>query len=140
MSHAGTLCNYAARSFRVPIPINQPAVGDNTFAHESGIHADGALKDSRNYELYDYTEVGRGHIEQLEAGRLITTGEYSGIKGFMNVAGKYKLKFRDEDEAREIIELVRYANVHTQKPVNVDEIKFIAHYLDYARRIMSVEP
>jgi isopropylmalate/homocitrate/citramalate synthase len=140
LNHAWTLCKYASLSFHVPIPVNQPAVGDNAFAHESGIHADGALKDSRNYELYDYTEVGRGHIEQLETGRLITTGEYSGIKGFKNVAGKYELKFHDDEEAREILELVRYANVHTQKPVTEDEFKFIAHYPDHAKMIMSVQP
>jgi isopropylmalate/homocitrate/citramalate synthase len=140
LSHAWKICKYASLSFRVPIPVNQPAVGDNAFAHESGIHADGALKDSRNYELYDYTEVGRGHIEVIETGRLITTGEYSGIKGFQNVAGKCKLKFQDEEEAREILELVRYANVHTQKPVTEDEMKFIAKYPEYARRIMSVQP
>lgn len=140
LTHAWKICNYASLSFRVPIPVNQPAVGDNAFAHESGIHADGALKDSRNYELYDYTEVGRGEIERIETGRLITTGEYSGIKGFKNVAGKYKLKFRDEEEAREILELVRYANVHTQKPVTEDEMTFIAHYPNIARKIMSVQP
>jgi isopropylmalate/homocitrate/citramalate synthase len=140
LCHAWKLCKYASLSFHVPIPVNQPAVGDNAFAHESGIHADGALKDSRNYELYDYTEVGRGHIEQLETGRLITTGEYSGIKGFKNVAGKYELKFHDDEEAREILELVRYANVHTQKPVTEDEFKFIAHYPDHAKMIMSVQP
>ena len=140
LSHAWKICNYASLSFHVPIPVNQPAVGDNAFAHESGIHADGALKDSRNYELYDYTEVGRGDIERIETGRLITTGEYSGIKGFKNVAGKYKLKFRDEEEAREILEFVRYANVLTQKPVTEDEMTFIAHYPDLARKIMSVQP
>ncbi len=140
LSQAWKICNYASLSFHVPIPVNQPAVGDNAFAHESGIHADGALKDSRNYELYDYTEVGRGDIERIETGRLITTGEYSGIKGFKNVAGKYKLKFRDEEEAREILELVRYANVLTQKPVTEDEMTFIAHYPDLARKIMSVQP
>jgi homocitrate synthase NifV len=137
---AWKICKYASLAFRVPIPVNQPAVGDNAFAHESGIHADGALKDSRNYELYDYTEVGRGHIEQVETGRLITTGEYSGIKGFKTTAGKCMLKFHDEDEARDILELVRYANVHTQKPVTEDEMKFIAHYPDCARRIMTVQP
>ena len=140
LSHAWKICKYASISFRVPIPVNQPAVGDNAFAHESGIHADGALKDSRNYELYDYAEVGRGHIEQIETGRLITTGEYSGIGGFMSVAGKYLLKFRDEKEARKILELVRYANVHTQKPVTEEEMKFIAKYPEQARKIMSVQP
>jgi isopropylmalate/homocitrate/citramalate synthase len=140
LCRAWKLCNYASLAFHVPIPVNQPAIGENAFAHESGIHADGALKDSRNYELYDYTEVGRGHIELLETGRLITTGEYSGIKGFMNVAGKYELKFKDDDEAREILELVRYANVHTQKPVTEDEIKFIARYPRHAKMVMSVQP
>jgi len=140
LSHVWRICKYASLAFRVPIPMNQPAVGDNAFAHESGIHADGTLKDRRNYELYDYTEVGRGHIEQIETGRLITTGEYSGIKGFKNVAGKYELKFRDDEEAREILELVRYANVHTQKPVTEDEMRFIAQYPEQARKIMSVQP
>ena len=140
LSHVWKICNYASLAFRVPIPINQPAVGDNAFAHESGIHADGTLKDSRNYELYDYTEVGRGHIELIETGRLITTGEYSGIKGFKNVAGKYELEFHDDKEAREILELVRYANVHTQKPVTEDEMKFIAAYPNHAREVMSVQP
>ncbi|RJS72283.1 MAG: homocitrate synthase [Candidatus Syntrophoarchaeum sp. WYZ-LMO15] len=140
LRYAWKICKYASLSFRVPIPVNQPAVGDNAFAHESGIHADGALKDSNNYELYHYTEVGRGHIEQIETGRLITTGEYSGIKGFKNVAGKYELEFRDDREAREILELVRYANVHTQKPVTEDEMRFIARYPEQARKIMSVQP
>lgn len=140
LSQAWTICNYASYAFGVPIPVNQPAVGDNAFAHESGIHADGVLKDSRNYELYDYTEVGRGHIEQIETGRLITTGEYSGIKGFKDVAGKYELRFDDDASARKILELVRYANVHTQKPVTEDEMKFIAQYPEHARKIMSVQP
>lgn len=140
LSHAWKICNYASLSFRVPIPVNQPAVGENAFAHESGIHADGALKDSRNYELYDFTEVGRGHIELIETGRLITTGEYSGITGFQNVAGKCELRFRNEEDAREILELVRYANVHTQKPVTEDEMKFIAKYPRHAKLIMSVQP
>ena len=60
LSKIWKLAKYTAYAFRVPIPINQPAVGDNAFAHESGIHADGALKDRRNYELYDFEELGRG--------------------------------------------------------------------------------
>ena len=51
LSKAWQLAKYTSYAFGVPLPINQPAVGDNAFAHESGIHADGALKDRRNYEL-----------------------------------------------------------------------------------------
>ncbi|MBN1288898.1 MAG: homocitrate synthase, partial [Actinobacteria bacterium] len=45
------LAKYAAYAFGVPIAVNQVGVGRNAFAHESGIHADGALKARRNYEL-----------------------------------------------------------------------------------------
>ena len=55
---ATKLAKYTSYAFGVPIPINQPGVGDNVFAHESGIHADGALKDRRNYELFDYEIPG----------------------------------------------------------------------------------
>ncbi|HEV3068265.1 MAG TPA: hypothetical protein VGY50_10480, partial [Streptosporangiaceae bacterium] len=44
---------WASYAFGQPLPANQPGVGRNAFAHESGIHADGALKDRHNYELYD---------------------------------------------------------------------------------------
>ena len=140
LSKSWKLAKYTAYAFGLPIPINQPAVGDNAFAHESGIHADGALKDRRNYELYDFEELGRGEPEIIETGRMITTGEYGGIKGFRNVYNKLEIEFKDENEARNILELARYANVHTQKPLTESELKFIYHYPDIAARIMTVSP
>jgi len=140
LSKAWKLAKYTSYAFGVPIPINQPAVGDNAFAHESGIHADGALKDRRNYELYDFEELGRGEPEIVETGRMITTGEYGGIKGFRNVYQKLELEFHDEDEARNILELARYANVHTQKPLMDNELRFIYDNPDIAAKIMTVTP
>ncbi|MCD8378551.1 MAG: hypothetical protein LUB59_07175 [Candidatus Gastranaerophilales bacterium] len=140
LSKAWKLAKYTAYAFGVDIPINQPAVGDNAFAHESGIHADGALKDRRNYELYDFEELGRGEPEIIETGRMITTGEYGGIKGFRNVYDKLEIEFKDEHEARNILELARYANVHTQKPLTESELKFIYYYPEIAARVMTVSP
>lgn len=140
LSKAWKLAKYTSYAFGVPIPINQPAVGDNAFAHESGIHADGALKDRRNYELYDFEELGRGEPEIIETGRMITVGEYGGIKGFRNVYEGLEIEFKDEHEARNILELARYANVHTQKAVTDSELKFIYHYPDIAAKIMTVSP
>jgi len=137
---AWKICKYASYAFGVPIPINQPGVGANAFAHESGIHADGALKDRRNYELYDFEELGRGEPEIIETGRNITAGEYSGIKGFRNVYEKLEVAFRDDEEATEILELVRYANVHNQKPLVDDELRFIARHPDIARKIFTMIP
>jgi homocitrate synthase NifV len=140
LSHAWEICKYASYAFRVPIPINQPGVGANAFAHESGIHADGALKDRRNYELYDYEELGRGEPELVETGRQITVGQYSGVKGFRNVYDRLEVEFKNDEEATEILELVRYANVHTQKPLTNEELRFIAAYPAQARKILSVTP
>lgn len=140
LSKAWKIAKYASYAFGVPIPINQPGVGSNAFAHESGIHADGALKDRRNYELYDYEELGRGEPEIIETGRMISTGEYGGIKGFRNVYGELEVDFKSDEEAHKILELVRYANVHTQKPLTKDELLFIAKYPNEARKILTVTP
>jgi len=137
---AWKISHYASYAFKVPIPINQVGVGQNAFAHASGIHVDGALKDRRNYELYDFEELGRGEPEIIETGRKILVGEYSGIKGVRNIYGKLEVKFEDEDEARKILELARYANVHKQKPVTDDELRFIAEYPEEARLLMTVTP
>ena len=140
LKKAWRTAKYTSYAFGVPIPINQPGVGANAFAHESGIHADGALKDRHNYELYDFEELGRGEPEIIETGRQITTGGYGGIKGFRNVYGKMEIKFKDDAEATEILDLVRYANVHTQKPLTEDELKFIARHPKQARKILTVTP
>lgn len=138
LSKTWKIAKYASYAFGIPIPIDQPGVGANAFAHESGIHVDGALKDRRNYELYDFEELGRGEPEIIETGRKITVGEYSGIKGFRNIYEKLEIEFHDEKEATEILELVRHANVHTQKPLVEDELRFIAKYPEIARKIFAM--
>ncbi|MFZ3122482.1 MAG: homocitrate synthase [Thermodesulfovibrionales bacterium] len=140
LKNAWKIAKYASYAFNLPIPINQPGVGSNAFAHESGIHADGALKDRRNYELYDPEDVGRGEPELLETGRIITTGEYGGVKGFRHVYDKLGIHFHDDNEARKVLELVQYANLHTQKPMTDDELRFIAQYPDIARKILTSNP
>ena len=140
LEKAWSFAKYAEYAFSIPIPINQVGVGSNAFAHESGIHADGALKNRRNYELYDYEELGRGESKIIETGRMITVGEYSGVKGFRNVYGSMEIEFKNDKEAAEILELVRYANVHTQKPLTDNELRFVAKYPAIAKKIMTVTP
>lgn len=134
------IARYASYAFNLPIPIGQVGVGANAFAHESGIHADGALKDRRNYELYDPEDVGRGEPELCETGRIITTGEYGGLKGFIHVYDKLGIHFKDDKEARKILELVQYANLHTQKPLTDDELKFVAEHPEIVRKILTLTP
>ncbi len=140
LKKAWRLARYASYAFGLPIPINQAGVGANAFAHESGIHADGALKDRRNYELYDPEEVGRGEPELCETGRIITTGEYGGLKGFMHVYDNLGIHFNNEKEARKILELVQYANLHNQKPLTDDELRLIAGHPEIVRKILTLNP
>jgi 2-isopropylmalate synthase len=50
---------------------NKAVVGRNAFAHESGIHQDGVLKERTTYEIMDATEVG------LESNQIVL-GKHSG--------------------------------------------------------------
>src|SRR5688572_5026079 len=50
---------------------NKAIVGRNAFAHESGIHQDGVLKERTTYEIMDATEVG------LESNQIVL-GKHSG--------------------------------------------------------------
>ena len=43
---------------RMPVQPNKAIVGANAFAHSSGIHQDGFLKNSENYEIINPADVG----------------------------------------------------------------------------------
>ncbi len=42
----------------ISVPPNKAIVGDNAFAHESGVHQDGVLKERSTYEIIDPKTVG----------------------------------------------------------------------------------
>jgi 2-isopropylmalate synthase len=54
-----------------PVQPNKAVVGRNAFAHESGIHQDGVLKERTTYEIMDPTKVG------LESNSIVL-GKHSG--------------------------------------------------------------
>jgi homocitrate synthase NifV len=66
---------FVAKASHRPLPVSKPVVGERIFAHESGLHADGVIKDPRNYEGFDPAEVG------LE--RQIVVGKHSGTGGLI---------------------------------------------------------
>lgn len=140
LKKAWKISRFASYAFGIPIPINQPGVGANAFAHSSGIHADGVLKDPQNYELYQFDELGRGEPELVETGREICSGEYGGISGFRHIMGKMAVTFDDSEEAEKILELVRYANVEAQRPLVEDELLFIAKYPEIAKKLLTLTP
>ena len=54
-----------------PIPPYAPIIGRNAFAHESGIHQHGILKDRRTYEIMTAESIGR-------KGAVVVLGKHSG--------------------------------------------------------------
>ena len=58
------------------VPPNKAVVGDNAFAHESGIHQDGVIKALETYEIMSAETVGRS-----DAGALVM-GKHSGRNAF----------------------------------------------------------
>ncbi|MDF1866768.1 MAG: alpha-isopropylmalate synthase regulatory domain-containing protein, partial [Saprospiraceae bacterium] len=47
-----------SKMMRMPVQPNKAVVGRNAFAHSSGIHQDGILKNRQSYEIMDPEEVG----------------------------------------------------------------------------------
>ncbi|RLM28146.1 2-isopropylmalate synthase [Brenneria alni] len=47
----------------MPIPANKAIVGSNAFAHSSGIHQDGVLKNRQNYEIMTPESIGLKEVQ-----------------------------------------------------------------------------
>jgi isopropylmalate/homocitrate/citramalate synthase len=119
---------WTAYAFGQPIPVNQPGIGRNAFAHESGIHADGALKDRHNYELYDDDTLGPfPHDHAATEGRVVLTGEYGGRAGFQHVMDALGMEVK-ADELELTFKLVQLSNAATGRPLTDDELRLIASY------------
>jgi homocitrate synthase NifV len=117
---------WAGYAFGQPLPQGQPGVGRNAFAHESGIHADGALKDRQNYELYDDAALGPFPADwHTTAGRVVLTGEYGGKAGFRHVMDGLGAEVAEEDLSFRLVQLCAAA---TGKPLTDDELRLIAEY------------
>jgi homocitrate synthase NifV len=119
-----TLSEYVAQASRRDLPLSKAITGANIFAHESGIHADGVLKDSRTYEAFPPEEVG------LE--RQILIGKHSGTHSI-------QFKFRNEfgielssELARDILTRAQAIAVQRKRALFDKELMLI--YEDVCRR------
>lgn len=64
-----------SRSTSYPVPPNKAIVGGNAFAHESGIHQDGMIKNAQTYEIMRPEDVGATQTE-------LVLGKHSGRAAF----------------------------------------------------------
>ncbi len=75
-----------------PIQYNKAVVGRNAFAHESGIHQHGVLRNRETYEIMDPASVGHKSM--------IVLGKHSGRAAFSDALDKMGIRLEDEDFAR----------------------------------------
>ncbi|AFV02432.1 Homocitrate synthase [Dehalobacter sp. UNSWDHB] len=110
------LSEYVSRASGRILPPWKAIVGSNMFAHESGIHADGALKNPKTYEVFRPEEVG------LE--RQIVIGKHSGTASI-------KAKFREygreltSEQADKILKHVRSLAVDMKRSLFDKELIYI---------------
>ncbi|MDR9757210.1 MAG: homocitrate synthase [Thermoanaerobacterales bacterium] len=114
------LAEYVSSAAKRELPAWKPIVGSNMFAHESGIHADGALKDPRTYEVFCPEEVG------LE--RQIVIGKHSGTSAIKAKFEEYGIAL-DQEEAEDLLTRIRAAAVELKRTLFDKELVYI--YEDY---------
>ena len=78
-----SLSNLVGRLTGVKMPVNKPIVGDNAFAHESGIHVHGILNNSSTYEPISPEMVGHS--------RRIVLGKHTGANALKSKLKQYHI-------------------------------------------------
>lgn len=99
-----------------PVQYNKAVVGRNAFAHESGIHQHGVLRDKETYEIMDAAAVGQQAAQ-------IVLGKHSGRAGFTDALEKMGIVLEDEPYARAFERFKQLADRKVQ--IGEDEIRAI---------------
>ena len=100
-----------------PVQPNKAVVGANAFAHASGIHQDGVLKDRLNYEIMKPEDVG------LDDSRIVLTAR-SGRHAFHHRLGLLGIKLADGEGEAAWQQFLKIAD--TKREVTDDDLRKIA--------------
>ncbi len=91
---------------------NKAIVGANAFAHESGIHQDGVLKNRETYEIMSAQDVG------WSANRMVL-GKHSGRNAFRSRLTELGIELASEEELNEVF--MRFKELADKKHEIYDE-------------------
>jgi 2-isopropylmalate synthase len=107
---------------------NKAIVGANAFAHESGIHQDGVIKNRETYEIMTPESIG------LESNRMVL-GRHSGRAGFKDRI--IRLGFNPKQEELDIAYL-RFLEIADKKKEVFDE-DLVALFTETHRKNLSTK-
>ena len=90
--------DFLAKVTGIKMPPNKPIVGENAFAHESGIHVHGILENAATYEPISPELVGHS--------RKIALGKHTGANALRSKLDEYDIKM-DEDQFCSVYDQVK---------------------------------
>jgi 2-isopropylmalate synthase len=111
-------CRMLSLTIGRPIPGHKAIVGANAFAHESGIHQDGMLKNRETYEIMTPQSVGRTESS-------LVIGKHSGRHAVRNKFESMGFKL-DDTELNVIFEAVK-ALADRKKTLYDDDLMALMH-------------
>ncbi|MBE7382422.1 MAG: homocitrate synthase [Leptolyngbya sp. SIO1E4] len=111
--HFLELSRFVAKAVNAPVPPWKAIVGENTFAHESGIHAHGIAHHHSTYEPFDPREVG--------CQRRLVVGKHSGRTLLNQVLQDYGVHL-DAAKGQSVLNAVRDRSTQLKRSLTVDEL------------------
>lgn len=106
------LSRFVAKTINCPVPPWKAIVGDNTFAHESGIHAHGVMQNPRTYEPFDPKDVGWQ--------RRLVIGKHSGRHLLNQVLHTHGIQL-DNRTSQSLLDAVRDLSTRLKRSLTIDE-------------------
>lgn len=107
------LSDLLARATGHAPPPWHPVVGDNVFAHESGIHVKGVVRNANTFEPFDPAEVG--------GTRKIVIGKHSGTEAIRYVLREQGIE-ADAGELRQSLGAVREFAMEEERALSAGEL------------------
>ncbi|MEI1378160.1 homocitrate synthase [Nostoc sp. UHCC 0926] len=107
------LSKLVAAASGADVPPWKAIVGENTFAHESGIHAHGVLQNPITYEPFAPEEVGWE--------RRLVLGKHSGRHLVSNLLEQHGI-FLNSQETQSVLDAVRHQSVQKKRSLTTEEL------------------
>jgi homocitrate synthase NifV len=107
------ISRYVGQASQHPVPDWKAVVGEKVFSHESGLHADGVLKNPHNYEGFDPAEVG------LQ--RHLVLGKHSGSHGLVQRLKQLDIDQRQVD-VEALLNQIRHVSQQQKRPIDDQEL------------------
>lgn len=96
-----------------PVPAGKAVVGSDVFAHESGLHVAGLLKEAETYQGLDPQLLGRQHS--------IVVGKHSGARALAHVLARRGIALEPR-VAAPLVEAVRVAATERKRALTAGEL------------------